>query len=89
MVSFVFGEPWYERTFSERKVDAVTLSTAYQLTWVLFLVSKTLTLTTRGLTRRPIMTSKIDFRTVRVKLFLMSVHPYHPCLYSNESEKPE
>ena len=35
--------------------------------------------------RRQILTTKIDPRTVRVKLFVMAVDPYHR--YSNESER--
>ena len=47
-----------------------------------------LTLTARGSTsvcRRQILTTKVDPRTVRVKIFLMVVYPYHR--YSNESER--
>ena len=35
--------------------------------------------------RRQILTTKVDPRTVRVKIFLMAVDPYHR--YSNESER--
>ena len=35
--------------------------------------------------RRQILTSKVDPRTVRIKIFLLAVDPYHR--YSNESER--
>ena len=50
-----------------------------------------LTLTARVLTlesdvcRRQILTSKVNPRTVKVKIFLIAEDPYHR--YSNESER--